>query len=125
MTDFSARTRWIMTWFVLGFGAGAVLIVGDTGHLPLWLLPPLVGVAGAAAGVLSSLMLVVVRRFIPALGRAATWPALLTASAAGAASMALLAAPLGIPQPLASEAGAVAGLISGFLSSPRIRPGSS
>jgi hypothetical protein len=109
--------RWLATWSALGFGAGAVLMVGDAGHLPQWLLPPLVGGAGAAAGVLSWLMLMVVRRLIPDRpGQPATRSALLTATAAGAAAMVLLAAPLGIPQPLASVVGAVAGLLASFVS---------
>jgi hypothetical protein len=118
--------RWIATWSALGFVLGAVLMVGDSGHLPLWLLPPLVGGAGAAGGVLSWLMLVVAWRLIPKKSlRAVRWSAHLTATAAGAASMALLAAPLGIPQPLAIVVGAVAGLISGFVSGLGGRAGKS
>ena len=109
--------RWIATWSVLGFAAGAFLMAGDPGHLPRWLLPPLVAGAGAAAGVLSWLMLIVVRRLIPDRhGQAATRFAHLTATAAGAASMALLAASLGIPQLLASVVGAVAGLLASVVS---------
>jgi hypothetical protein len=109
--------RWIATWSALGFAAGALLMAGDAAHLPRWLLPPLVGGAGAAAGVLSWLMLIVVRRLIPdGPGQAATWSAHLMATAAGAASMALLAAPFGVTQPLASVFGAVAGLLASFVS---------
>lgn len=109
--------RWIATWAALGFAAGAVLMMGDSGHLPRWLLPPLVPGAGAAAGVLSWLMLVVVRRLIPwTAGPVATPSAHLIATAAGAASMALLAAPVGITQPLASVVGAGAGLLASFVS---------
>jgi hypothetical protein len=92
-------------------------MAGDAGHLPRWLLPPLVAGAGAAAGILSWLMLIVVRRLIPDRpGPAATPFAHLTATAAGAASMALLATSLGIPQPLASVVGAVAGLLASIVS---------
>jgi len=92
-------------------------MAGDAGHLPLWLLPPLVAGAGAVAGVLSWLMLIGVRRLIPDRpGQAATRSAHLMATAAGAASMALLAASIGIPQPLASVVGAVAGLLASFVS---------
>jgi hypothetical protein len=62
-------------------------------------------------------MLIVVRRLIPwKTGRAVLWSAHLMATAAGAASMALLAAPVGIPKPLASVVGAVAGLLASFVS---------
>jgi hypothetical protein len=92
-------------------------MAGDAGHLPRWLLPPLVAGAGAAAGILSWLMLIVVRRLIPDRpGRAVMWSAHLMATAAGAASMALLAAPVGITQPLASVVGAGAGLLASFVS---------
>jgi hypothetical protein len=62
-------------------------------------------------------MLVVVRWLIPwKPGQAVTWSAHLTATAAGAASMALLAAPFGITQPVAGVVGAVAGLLASFVS---------
>jgi hypothetical protein len=97
-------------------------MAGDAGHLPRWLLPPIVAGAGAAAGILSWLMLIIVRRLVPdGPGRAGIWSAHLLATAAGAASMALLAASLGITQPLASVVGAVAGLLASFVSGSRSR----
>jgi len=106
--------RWVATWFVLGLGAGVALLAGDTGHIPSWLLPPVVAIAGAAGGLLASVLFLLAERW--ALGSRSTrsWQWWSAAAAAGALSMALLAAPLGIREPFALIAGAVGGLVSGW-----------
>lgn len=126
MTSPPAVIRWIATWLALGVGAGIVLMAGDSGHLPRWLLPPLAGGAGAAGGGLSWLMLAVARRLIPGTpGQPIThvWSAHLMATAAGVASMALLAPPIGIILPIAVVFGAVAGLVSSLVTGSSVHVG--
>ncbi|HEX2252731.1 MAG TPA: hypothetical protein VHQ65_05655 [Thermoanaerobaculia bacterium] len=104
---------------MLGVGAGAALMTGDSGHIPHWLLPPLLGIAGAAGGLLASLLLLAAWRWIAPTKRIRLWPARIAATAAGAVSMSLLAGPLGILLPAAALAGAAAGMISSLLSGLR------
>jgi hypothetical protein len=124
MTGLPAGFRWIATWLALGVGAGIILMAGDSAHLPRWILPPLAGGAGAAGGGLSWLMLVVARRLIPGKpGQGVTWSAHVMATAAGAASMAVLAAPIGITLPIAVAFGAVAGLLGSLVAGSAVRVG--
>lgn len=110
--------RWLAAWTVLGLAAGLALATGDTGHLPAWLLPPLVAVAAAAAGGLALLGVLAVRRAVPATARGG-WPGLLLAAAAGGAATALLADPLGVLRTAAFGAGLLAGLIAGRVARSR------
>ncbi len=106
--------RWIGTWALLGLAAGLALMFGDTGHLPTWLLPPLVSAAGAIAGGLALVLLLVARRAIGPSTGGRRWRVVALAATAGGISMAALASPLGVRPAIAIVAGVAAGLISGL-----------
>ncbi|MEA2563634.1 MAG: hypothetical protein QOH06_5138 [Acidobacteriota bacterium] len=111
--------RWTAAWFVLGLGAGVALLARDTADFPWWLLPPLVGVAAAVAGLLASLLFLAARAAIGRHLLESRWRLTLVAAVAGIASMMCLAAPFGVRYGLAAVAGAVAGAVSALVSGVR------
>jgi uncharacterized membrane protein YeaQ/YmgE (transglycosylase-associated protein family) len=105
--------HWTAVWFVLGLGTGTIAaFLGDSGHIPGWLLPLVVGLAGAVGGLVGAVLLRVAVRVLTGIHVAPGPRMHLLASVTGAVSMTLLAAPLGVAQPYAAMGGAAAGLIS-------------
>ena len=113
--------RWTAAWAVMGLLAGLAMMLGDTGHFPLWLLPPLVTLAGAVSGALALALFLAVRRLLGQTLCQFSWLNTALAAVTGALTMYALASPLGLRSLLAVAAGAVAGLVSGGLSARELR----
>lgn len=103
--------RWGLVWAVGGLIAGLGLAVTDSGHVPAFLAPLIVALAGAVGGLLGGLLFYGLRRAVPS--RRSTAGLLVLGAAAGAlAGGALYLAGLGVILPYCLAAGALLGAVS-------------
>lgn len=108
---------WTAVWSSVAVAAGTLNVNADVPHLPRQLGPILFGVTGALAGLLSSLIFLLLRCLPGGSARPAGVRTVAFAAAAGALAMLVLARVIGVPRLTACIAGVGAGALSGLLTS--------